>query len=50
MAEINLVEAVNRALAYEMAHDPSIVLLGEDIGVNGGVFRLACNGASAPSE
>jgi 2-oxoisovalerate dehydrogenase E1 component beta subunit len=39
MAEINLVEAVNRALAYEMAHDPSVVLLGEDIGVNGGVFR-----------
>jgi hypothetical protein len=39
MAEINLVEAINRALAYEMAHDPSIVLLGEDIGVNGGVFR-----------
>jgi 2-oxoisovalerate dehydrogenase E1 component beta subunit len=39
MAEINLVETINRALAYEMAHDPSIVLLGEDIGVNGGVFR-----------
>jgi hypothetical protein len=39
MAEINLVEAVNRALAHEMAHDPSVVLLGEDIGVNGGVFR-----------
>ena len=39
MAEINLVEAVNQALAYEMAHDPSVVLLGEDIGVNGGVFR-----------
>ena len=38
MAEINLVEAVNRALAYEMAHDSSVVLLGEDIGVNGGVF------------
>ena len=39
MAEVNLVEAVNLALAYEMAHDAGVVLLGEDIGVNGGVFR-----------
>src|SRR3990167_8715632 len=39
MAELNLVEAVNRALAWEMQHDPAVVLLGEDIGVNGGVFR-----------
>jgi 2-oxoisovalerate dehydrogenase E1 component beta subunit len=39
MAEINLVEAVNHALAEEMAGDPDVVLLGEDIGVDGGVFR-----------
>ncbi|MGT2512743.1 alpha-ketoacid dehydrogenase subunit beta [Cupriavidus basilensis] len=39
MAEIHLVEAVNHALAYELEHDPRVVLLGEDIGVNGGVFR-----------
>lgn len=39
MAEITLVEAINQALAYEMANDESVVLLGEDIGVNGGVFR-----------
>lgn len=39
MAEMNMVEAVNRALAHELAADPGIVLLGEDIGVNGGVFR-----------
>jgi len=39
MAEMNLVEAVNRALAHEMAADPDVVLLGEDVGVNGGVFR-----------
>ncbi|AOK49086.1 2-oxoisovalerate dehydrogenase [Burkholderia sp. MSMB617WGS] len=39
MADLNLVEAVNLALAYELAHDPSVVLLGEDIGANGGVFR-----------
>jgi pyruvate dehydrogenase E1 component beta subunit len=36
---ITLVEAVNQALAYEMAADENVVLLGEDIGVNGGVFR-----------
>ena len=39
MAEVNLVEAVNLALAYEMAHDARVVLLGEDVGRNGGVFR-----------
>ncbi|AKU11823.1 pyruvate dehydrogenase E1 component (beta subunit) oxidoreductase protein [Azoarcus sp. CIB] len=39
MAELNLVEAINRAQAWEMAHDPSVVVLGEDVGVNGGVFR-----------
>jgi 2-oxoisovalerate dehydrogenase E1 component beta subunit len=39
MAQITLIEAVTQALAYEMAHDDSIVVLGEDVGVNGGVFR-----------
>ncbi|EIL91596.1 pyruvate/2-oxoglutarate dehydrogenase complex, dehydrogenase component beta subunit [Rhodanobacter fulvus Jip2] len=39
MAQITLVEAVTQALAYEMAHDDSVVVLGEDVGVNGGVFR-----------
>ncbi len=39
MADVNLVEAVNLALAHALEHDPSVVLLGEDIGVNGGVFR-----------
>jgi hypothetical protein len=39
MAEIALIEAVTQALAYELAHDPSAVVLGEDVGVNGGVFR-----------
>lgn len=39
MAEVNLVEAVNLALAWEMAHDESVVVLGEDVGLNGGVFR-----------
>ena len=43
MADLNLVEAVNRALAYALASDPAVVLLGEDIGVNGGVFRATAD-------
>ncbi|HMK88526.1 MAG TPA: alpha-ketoacid dehydrogenase subunit beta [Methylocystis sp.] len=39
MAEVTLVEAVNLALAHEMERDAEVLLLGEDIGVNGGVFR-----------
>src|ERR1700761_4781154 len=39
MAEITLIEAVTQALAYEMKNDDSVVVLGEDVGVNGGVFR-----------
>jgi pyruvate dehydrogenase E1 component beta subunit len=39
MTEITLVEAVNLALAHELEADPRVVLLGQDIGVNGGVFR-----------
>lgn len=37
--ELNLVEAVNLALKNAMARDERVVLLGEDIGTNGGVFR-----------
>jgi 2-oxoisovalerate dehydrogenase E1 component beta subunit len=36
---MTLVEAVNAALARALADDSDVVLLGEDIGVNGGVFR-----------
>ncbi|MFX1766932.1 alpha-ketoacid dehydrogenase subunit beta [Paraburkholderia sp. A1RI-2L] len=39
MADLNMVEAINLALAWALGHDPDVVLLGEDIGVNGGVFR-----------
>ena len=39
MPELNLVEAINRALAFEMERDLNVLLLGEDIEVNGGVFR-----------
>lgn len=46
MTEVTLVEAINLALAREMAQDPEVLLLGEDIGLNGGVFR-ATNGLLA---
>ncbi len=39
MPAVTLVEAVTMALAHEMARDPSVIVLGEDVGVNGGVFR-----------
>jgi len=34
-----LIEAVNEALHEEMERDPSVIVLGEDVGVHGGVFR-----------
>ena len=39
MAEWTLLEAVNQAFAAEMARDDDVGVLGEDVGVNGGVFR-----------
>lgn len=40
MAKLNMVEAINQALAEEMARDPAIIILGEDVGQLGGVFRV----------
>jgi len=39
MSTATLIDAVRMALAHEMARDDDVVLLGEDIGRNGGVFR-----------
>jgi 2-oxoisovalerate dehydrogenase E1 component beta subunit len=39
MPELTLVEAINLALARAMEEDPEVIVLGEDVGVNGGVFR-----------
>ncbi len=39
MPAITLIEGVTMALAYEMAKDESVIVLGEDVGPNGGVFR-----------
>ncbi|ORJ61285.1 alpha-ketoacid dehydrogenase subunit beta [Geothermobacter hydrogeniphilus] len=40
MAEMNMVQAINLALREELERDPDVVLLGEDVGRDGGVFRL----------
>jgi pyruvate dehydrogenase E1 component beta subunit len=40
VAELDLVQAINLALSQEMAADDRVVLLGEDVGCNGGVFRV----------
>ena len=40
MPKLDLVGAINLALAQEMQRDERIILLGEDIGLNGGVFRV----------
>lgn len=39
MAEVTLLDAVNMALSWEMENDPDVLVLGEDVGINGGVFR-----------
>ena len=39
MAELTLVEAVNDALHTELERDPDVMVLGEDVGRAGGVFR-----------
>jgi pyruvate dehydrogenase E1 component subunit beta len=37
---LTMVEALNRAMAEEMERDERVMLLGEDVGVDGGVFRV----------
>jgi len=39
MAELTLIDAVTAALAWELGHDNTVIVMGEDVGVNGGVFR-----------
>jgi 2-oxoisovalerate dehydrogenase E1 component beta subunit len=36
---ITLAEAVTQAIAHEMEHDKDVIIMGEDIATNGGVFR-----------
>ena len=39
MPQLTLVQAINDALRTEMRRDDRVVVLGEDVGVDGGVFR-----------
>lgn len=40
MAKLNMVQAINLALHEEMKRDTSVVVMGEDVAVDGGVFRV----------
>jgi pyruvate dehydrogenase E1 component beta subunit len=40
MAKMTMVQALNLALRQEMEKDDSVIVLGEDVGVDGGVFRV----------
>jgi len=40
MAKVNMVKALNQALFQEMERDADVLVLGEDVGVDGGVFRV----------
>lgn len=37
---ITIAEAINQALIHEMTHDENVVVFGEDVAANGGVFRV----------
>ena len=40
MAIMTLLEAIRSALDYELGRDPNVLVFGEDVGFNGGVFRV----------
>ena len=40
MPQMNMVQAINEGLRLEMKRDPRVVVLGEDVGKVGGVFRV----------
>ncbi|MEK7679002.1 MAG: alpha-ketoacid dehydrogenase subunit beta [Deltaproteobacteria bacterium] len=40
MARLNMVQAINLALSEEMEQDKDVIVLGEDVGRDGGVFRV----------
>ena len=40
MAKLNLVQAINQALAQEMEADADVIIIGEDVAKDGGVFRV----------
>ena len=40
---MNMVNAINQAIDLKLEEDPDIVVFGEDVGVEGGVFRVTEN-------
>ncbi|MBU0635717.1 alpha-ketoacid dehydrogenase subunit beta [Candidatus Micrarchaeota archaeon] len=40
MTQMNMIQALNSALFHALEKDSSVLLLGEDVGLNGGVFRV----------
>lgn len=40
MGKLNIVQAINQALAQEMERDPDVIIIGEDVAKDGGVFRV----------
>ncbi len=43
MAVMNMVQALNLALKQELKRDKSVIIMGEDVGMDGGVFRVTDN-------
>jgi 2-oxoisovalerate dehydrogenase E1 component beta subunit len=39
MAQMNMIQAINDAMDVALAHDPAVMIFGQDIGYFGGVFR-----------
>ena len=39
MAQMNMIQALNSAMDVAMGRDPNVVILGQDVGFFGGVFR-----------
>ncbi len=41
MSKLTVLESINAAMGHEMEHDPDVVLMGEDVGQAGGIFRTS---------
>ena len=40
MNVINMVQSINNAIDIKLSDDPNVVVYGEDVGIEGGVFRV----------
>ena len=39
--QVTFLEAINQAMFEEMERDPTVILMGEDVGVYGGAFKTS---------